>query len=221
VGARIAGVLLTVALAAGLSGCVVFKGPIRAHQVGDKPRVAVTFKLCNSSDEPDTPCPNLGNSNDAGNPNGILAAERVLLGFRVPKGARTPARIHPANLETDSAFTRFALYTHILNKRAPGGPAYEWVGYQGNPQDTTPTGGGDDTQRFDKANFRVVLGLPKGFEGHRFKFRPVVGWWDGQEALACGPNIFEPVYDEDGLVHICIDSPSPKAAHKSIAVPIG
>ena len=203
-----------------LSGCVVFKGPIKAGQIGDKPKVAVKFTLCNSDSEPDSTCPGLGNANDAGNGTGILAAERVLLGFRVPKGSRLPKAIRPRGAVVEGAFKRFRPYANELNDKAPTRRGFTWFGYSAYPGGSDD---GNDSFRYERARFRIVIRLPRNFDARAFKLRPVAGWWgptDKDPQFDCGPDPFEPVEAEGDTEVICIDAPSRAAARRSIRVPI-
>jgi hypothetical protein len=214
--------MATVALAAGMSGCVVFKGPIRAKQIGDKPKVAVKFKLCNSDPEPDSTCPGLGNSNDGGSPGGMYTEERVLLGFRVPKGSEMPRRIGARGDVVDGGFEPFRAYARELNAKAPARRGLKWFGYSAHPGGED---GGNDSFRYEEAGFRAVIRLPDGFDEGAFKLRPVAGWTSptGGPEFDCGPDPFERVVPEGETETdvICIDSPSRAKTRRSIRVPIG
>jgi hypothetical protein len=217
------------ALAAMLSGCVVFKGPIKAKQIGHKNKVKVTFALCNSDDGTDTICPGLGNSEDPGMTSGVGFGERLLLGFRVPKGTKLPGKIRARDADVRGEFTRFADYGQRLNEEAPKRRKYKWVGYQSTAVcdveqcDGDPDDGGADPYRYEDARFKVKMGLPPNFHGERFKFRPVVGWYtadDPPTPLVCGPALYDRVSDAEGGDRVCIDSPSPEKVRKSIKVKI-
>jgi hypothetical protein len=218
----------SLALAATLSGCVVFQGPIKAKQIGHTNKVKVTFSICNSDDEPGAICPNLGNSNEPGMNTGVGTDERVLLGLRVPKGTRLPKTIRPREENVVGEFARFIDYKRVLNQEAPKARGFKWLGYQSSPvrDDTNPGGddGGTDPFRYEEASFRLKLGLPRGFTARRFKFRPVVGWHFPTEenpGIVCGPALYDYVADDDGNgERVCIDSPSPKKVRKSIKVKI-
>jgi hypothetical protein len=213
------------ALAVAFSGCVVFQGPIKAKQVGHSDKIKVRFKLCNSDDQPGSTCPDFGNSEDSGMINGEATDERVLLGFRVPKGTKLPKTISPRGDEVQGEFTRFPLYKELLNQEAPKGRRYKWLGYESSRvvDNTMGTGPGADPWRYDDARFKLKLKLPRGFDAKRFKFRPVVGWFlpgdPPDPALVCGPALYDYVDDADGT-RVCIDSPSPETVGKSIKVPI-
>src|SRR5687767_5533804 len=176
-------------LGTALSGCVVFQGPVRVKQVGDKPKVQVNFKICNSDDDEGTPpCPDLGNSGAEGNEANFSQGEEVLLGFRVPRGTKLPDQIRSRTNGVEGAFTRLATYKRQLNDIAPRPDGYKWFGYSASPRDDVERG--NDDERFDLAAFKVRMRVPESVVGKRFKVRPVVGWYDDAdtpEGLDCGP----------------------------------
>jgi hypothetical protein len=102
-----------VVLVLALSGCVVFKGNVKVKQVGDKPKVEVKFKICNSDgeDAAEPRCPNLGNSDSDGDQGNFAEGEAVLLGFRVPRGTDLPERIRSLTSGVEGAFEPLAQYT--------------------------------------------------------------------------------------------------------------
>lgn len=214
-------VVATVGLGAILSGCLVFDGAINAKQVGDQPKVAVKFNLCNSDDEAGSTCPALGNSGDNG-ASGSWANEQALLGFRVPKGTSLPRGIRARTPGVEGRFERNPAYRRELLSKAPLRPGFTWFGFSASPLGDD---GGADPNRYDAARFRVVMRLPAGFDGRRFKVRPVVGYWAGPDSagpeLDCGPDPFVPVLDTNSDVQvICIDAPTRQRTRKSISAEI-
>ena len=210
-------VLAFAALAAVLSGCVVFKGPVEAKQAGKK-KVKVTFSLCNSDGEADSTCPDLGNSeSDQG---GAVSSpeEEVLLGFRVPKRTKAPETIAPQEKGVVGEFSLNADYAERLNAEAPKRRRFKWIGYSAPPYGDD---GGNDTVRYEEASFKVKLKAPKRLIGKKFRFRPVVGWHDRADSpdgsITCGPALYDRVSDADGD-RVCIDSPDPETVAKSIKV---
>ena len=216
-----AAVVATSVLGLALGGCVVFKGPVTAKQVGDEPKVAVEFKLCNSDDGAGSTCPALGNSGDNGESGG-WANERILLGFRVPRGTRLPKGFRAKTPAVEGRFARNPDYRRELLSKAPRRRGFTWIGFSGSPRGGD---GGADEFRYEAARFRIVMRLPAGFDDRRFKLRPVVGYWAGPDSagpeLDCGPDPFVPVLDtNDDLQVICIDAPTRQRTRKSISVEI-
>ena len=216
------------ALAALVSGCVVFQGPVKVKQKGDKPKAFVTFKACMSDSAPDSTCPDFGNSNtgDAGTDD-----YRVLIGLRYSKGAKAPSSIEPRVLEDGHAnprggggfsgspvLTKNPSYTAELKAKAPGNlNKYKWVGYVSQPINVF-----DDITYGAFAKFRVKLELKDKLIGEKLKVRPVVGVYQVSGAqpangpIDCGGDPFEKhesgsIADNygDGVFGICIDSPAP------------
>jgi hypothetical protein len=209
-------------LGVALGGCVVFKGNVKVKQVGDKPKVEVKFKICNSDPDAANPrCPDTGNSDSEGSPSSSTNGEAVLLGFRVPRGTKLPDRIRSRTAGVEGAFEALPEYAQQLNDIAPRRDGYKWFGYSAPPFDNVQAG--NDAPRFDLAGFKVKMRVPDRIVGERFKVRPVVGWYDDAEipgGLDCGPDPFD-YYNEgqDGLT-ICIDSPSRSKTRKSESVKI-
>lgn len=221
-GKRAAAAIATACLTAALSGCVVFKGPVTAEQVGKKPKVAVKFTLCNSDDGHEEPvCPNDGNSDEGGVSGAFASGEEVLLGLRVPNGTETPERIRSRTPGVEGAFRPLGAYTRQLNLLAPRREGFRWRGYSGSPLHFENQG--NDTARYDRAKLRVVLGVPDRLVGDVFRVRPVAGWYDDSDdpaGLDCGPDPFEWFDDGRDNRTICIDSPSPRKTRSSVRVRI-
>ena len=82
------------------------------------------------------------------------------------------------------------------------------------------------TNREDVATFSVRIRLPDGFEGRRFKVRPVVGNFmpttevPADSPIVCGAGALRPRRDEDGD-RVCIDSPDTASVETSIKIPLG
>jgi hypothetical protein len=191
------------ALAAVLSGCVVFDGPITAKQAGKKPKVKVKFTLCRS--DPETDCSDFGNYDDCCDSQDV----RILLGFRVPKGTKAPREFATKSIDVAQAgvsetFARSPSYKRELNQVAPRGPKFKYFGYES---------GVIFSDDYEAADFKVAFELAKDFKKKRFKVRPVVGFIDvtdeqpADTEIDCGDNPFE--RPDTGGRRICIDSPSP------------
>jgi hypothetical protein len=212
-------------LAVAVSGCVVFQGPVKVKQKGDKPKAIVTFKVCMSDSDTESTCPDFGNSNvgDAG-----TGDYRVLVGLRYSKGAKAPSSIEPRVLESghnrqagfsgSPTLTKSPSYTAELKEKAPGNlNKYKWVGYASQSVNFS-----DDITYGAYGKFRIKLELKDKLIGEKLKVRPVVGVYqvsDAQPAdgpIDCGDDPFEKhesgsVADNygDGTFGICIDSPAP------------
>ena len=173
------------ALAAILSGCLVFKAPPTAKQIKDKPKVAVKFTICESDGEGKTDCPRLGN--DGGFDPADGSSGRVLFGLRVPKGTKVAKQFpqRSGDLLATSEFVRDASYKRSLNQTAPKGDKYRYFGYI---SDETNEWKGDDDETGLEGEFKVKMKVPKDLVGKKFKVRPVVGGTvlDPGE-IDCGP----------------------------------
>jgi hypothetical protein len=212
--------LLGAGLCVVLTGCVVFRGPVKVKQIGDKPKVQVRFTICNSDDDPDPGyrCPDLGNSDDAGNETGVTFSERVLLAFRVPKGTKVPRTIRPVGGNAEGRFVPDRAYGAVLDDEAPTGRRYAWKGYVSTP--VYDPGSPNDPYRFDLGRFKVKMKVPARIVGKTFKVRPVVGWLVPEEGdIVCGAALYDRAIDGNGE-RICIDSPSPSTVRKSVKVKI-
>ena len=194
-----------------LAGCVVFKAPPEGQQV-DAYTVRLTFTICASSSDAGSTCPDLGNENDEAEEGPNV----VLLGFRVPIDSRLPDEIRPVSSDVSGKLRRTAQYGHVLNEEAPTPVGFEWIGYR-SPPEVTP--------QQSAAKFKVDIDLPPGFRGHRFRVRPVVGFFQpdtehpADSPIVCGDALFERVNDDDGE-RDCIDSPSPDVSATHIPIPI-
>ena len=202
-----------------MSGCVVFFGTSKVKQVGDKPKVKISFGVCVSGD-PTSACPDGGNSGG----NSVSPSDRrLLIGFRVPKGTKPPQTIEPTSVDfgtgggtDETVLSRDGSYAGELNAKAPHGSKYKYVGYSSEPFTFT-----DDVGTGASAQFRVRMAVKDKLVGKRFKVRPVVGNVQVSSAqpadgpIDCGDDPFVGRTDfsniEDGDYVICIDSPSPDA----------
>jgi hypothetical protein len=212
------------ALATVFAGCVHFQSGPTVKQVGKKPKVKVKFEVCAEGSAPENPCQPASNSDEAS-----LGAGRLLVGFRVPKGTKTPDTFRPKTVAGAAGFTpgssaklhRNDLYTSELNQLAPKGPKYKWVGYQSDPirnDDEEPV-------PFLEGTFKVKLGLPQDYDKKKFKVRPVIG---GVADLSnpdfelpdCGSSPYELQDDGDVAEWICIDDPSPSEVETNLKVKI-
>jgi hypothetical protein len=185
-------------LAALLSGCLVFKTPVKGKQISQK-KVQVKFKICESSAPGESGgCANLGNSGEGAESD---ESARPLLGFRVPKGTRLPPQIRSSQ-DFPIVLRRETSYKQELNAKAPKNANFKYFGYRGD----LFAGGGDSRDR--EATFKVKMRLPKGYDRKNFKVRPVVGAQavDTGGPVDCGPSVFDA---QTGANAICIDSPAP------------
>ena len=197
-----------------LSGCVVFIGQPTGEQVSRK-AVRVEFTICASGAE-DGSCPDQGNANSAARTN--PDETQLLLGFRVPKGSKLPTEITPVTSDVPGSLTRDGSYKQRLTAEAPTPRGTKWVGYRSEVV---------TTNQEDVASFRVRIRLPDGFEGRRFKVRPVVGAFNPTDEVPAGSPIVcdEALYDyfsggPDGD-RVCIDSPDTASVETSIKIPVG
>jgi hypothetical protein len=208
-GAGIALLALTVVI----SGCVEFVGEPRIKQVAKKPKVDVVFKVCTRG-------------HAYSNCGGGLVAEppgRLLVAFRVPKGAKVPKRFKPrrVNGEGSIRLARNPSYSKSLNERLPKPKAFRWIGYSSG--EVTK----EQLELADKAAFRVRLGVPKRLVGKRFRVTPVVGVAQiGEEQpadapIVCAEDPFEGTgaTNNQTLMH-CIDDPAERAHLKPLAVKV-
>lgn len=209
--ARLGLALSALLLVSALAGCVVFKAPPKGKQV-DEDTVRVTFTVCASSADPGSTCPDLGNENDEARegPNVLL------LGFRVPIGSRLPDKLRPVRSDASGVLRRTSQYGGVLNDEAPTPVGFEWVGYRSAPK---------LTEEQVEAQFRVEIGLPRGFQEGRFRVRPVVGYFKPSDErpadspIVCGEALFQREIGDDGE-RICIDSPTPDETATHISIPI-
>jgi hypothetical protein len=183
-------------LAVVFSGCVVFKTPVTGDQIS-KRKVEVKFKVCESdvSGEAGT-CPKTGNSGEGASDD----PGRVLIGFRVPKGTGAPPLIRSSD-GFPISLKRVISYKRELNRKAPKHDNFKYFGYRSD----VLTGSGDSGG--GEATFKVKFKIPRGYDAHNFKVRPVIGA-QGLELDApvnCGPDAFAV---KTGANSICIDSPS-------------
>ena len=195
-----------------LSGCVVFIGQPTGEQVSRK-AVVVEFSVCASGAEDGT-CPDRGNSNQDADTD--PDESQLLLAFRVPKGSELPAEITPGTSDVPGSLTRDGSYKRRLTAEAPTPRRFKWAAYRSEVVTTNPE---------DVATFRVRIRLPDGFEGSRFKVRPVVGAFSpttevpAGSPIVCGEGLYDHYVDEDGE-RVCIDSPDTASVETSIKIPI-
>jgi len=212
-GARVGLPLTLLALTPILAGCIVFKAPPKGKQV-DADTVRVAFTVCASGNDAGTTCPDLGNVDDTAEDE---EPNVVLLGFRVPVGTRLPDEIKPVTSDIPGVLRRADQYGGVLNDEAPTPRGFEWIGYRSGPR-LTP----EESQ----ARFRVDMGLPPSFRGNRFRFRPVVGYFNPSDErpanrpIVCGEALFDRDVSDEGGDRACIDSPSPDETAAHISVPI-
>jgi hypothetical protein len=212
-GARLKLTLVALAAVPVLAGCVVFKSPPKGKQV-DRDTVRVTFTVCASSTDQGSSCPDLGNSGDDADD---FEANVLLLGFRVPIGSRLPDKLRPVTSDVPGVVRRSRQYGRVLNDEAPTPVGFKWIGYRSPVKVTSEQ---------DEAKFKVDIGLPRNFRGSRFRFRPVVGYFqpDGDHPadspIVCGEALFDRVNDDDGD-RTCIDSPTPDEAAAHLSIPLG
>lgn len=196
---RIGGVVIAFgALAVVLSGCV-FQEPPKAKQIGKKPRVALSFKLCQPKAA--SPIPNCVRSTFP--PEGSQG--RVLLGLRVPKGTKAPKRFSSAGGNMTSRFDRDGSYSRELMAKAPTGNQYKWIGYISA---VTPPAPNPDRNRVGlRGAFRVDLRVPRRIVGKRFRVTPVLGATAQVPGeIDCGNDPFATDLDE-GEEIMCIGDP--------------
>jgi len=196
-----------VALAFGLSGCVVFKVEPKAKQVGPE-TVRVNLKICASGPDTGT-CPDLGNSDTDADEDRVNV---VLVGLRVPEGSGAERRPQSDELE----LLRSRQFARVLNDEAPTPVGYEWTAYRSAAVETDPE---------DTAKITIDVDLPEGFDGGRFKYRPTVGYFEPDDErpedspIVCGTALFDRDVNDEGD-RVCIDSPTPDetAAHLKLAL---
>jgi hypothetical protein len=201
------------ALAGVFSGCVVFQQPPTLKQRGKKPQVVVKFRACMSSRSMDSTCEDTGNSGSSAESGEF----RLLAGFRVPKGTKTPKSVEARTFQTSAGvtgpvLTRNASYKRELNQLAPrNAKKFKYFGYSSAPIDTF-----DDTGDNASALFRVRMTVPKDLVGKKFKVLPVLGSYQVSGAqpvndpIACGADPFADNGSQayfDGEWRICIDAP--------------
>ncbi len=160
----------------------------------------------------------------------VVSDYRVLMGFRVPKGTKIPNVIRSKSVNADGGtggvlkLNRDNTYASQLNRKAPHGPKFKYVGYSSQPV-AVPNEAGFDSA----ARFKVGMKVPKSVVGKRFKVRPVLGSYQvspsqpANDPISCGPDPFD---DNGGATDyqnetwkICIDSPL-KNRFRNISVKI-
>jgi hypothetical protein len=185
-------VLGAAALTALLTGCIAFKGSPTAEQIKKKPKVALSFTVCESNG---ADCPNGNTDTTSG------GDATVLIGLRVPKGAKAPRQFNAKSVTssgtTSNAMVRDGSFKSELNQKAPKGAKFKWFGYVSEQE--------ADSTTDKEATFRVKLGVPQKLVGKKFKAAATVGWGvlDPGESVDCGPDPFE-----NGENAWCIDFPS-------------
>lgn len=222
------------ALALTVSGCV-FKVSPTAEQVGHKPKVRVTFTLCESDAAPPTDCPNLGNA-DSDFPDGSTGY--LLVAFRVPNGASPPTLLirkrgdylPKSTRRNPSRFDLFSRYTRQLNRKAPKRDNERWFGYISDV--TNPFKGDEEVglegtfvtgQRGIFVPKRMQRALKNG-KRRTFRLSVVTGATIASRSepaeFNCGPDPFDfnnP--DSTELSHtICINDPTRRQLRNRIEV---
>ena len=205
-----AGIAL-LALAALISGCVEFVGDPKAKQVGKKPKVDVTFKVCSAGKE-NTKCTTGG-----------VGPARLLVAFRVPKGTKAPKRFVPrrGNGEGEIELVRNPSYSASLNEKAPRGKQLRWIGYSSDEVTN------EELDLADTATFKVRLGVPKRLVGKRFRVTPIVGVAQISveqpidAPVVCADNPFDGTgVGAVGTWMNCIADPQSKADLKPVTVKV-
>ena len=198
-----------------LSGCVVIQSEsaVQANVIGNS--VTVTTVLCPSNASSPPPCNSPGNQNQYA---GAGATGQLLVGYRIPAGVTAPPTIVsnvPSVDENGSpimvpiTFTQSPSYSSGLASLLPPGPTAQWVGYESQTQNYTPTGP-------QTLTLAPSFGLPAGFAGP-FNWRTVVGFRSkpfvdtGQPVTCPGPfpGVSYPAPALTALPSVCVDYPDP------------
>ncbi|WP_217915502.1 hypothetical protein [Miltoncostaea marina] len=187
-------------------GCVAVRdvGASQPGGIGDV-RVALTIcadgaEGCGARDGPTVP---------EGTPG------QVLLGYRVPAGARAPA----APVAQGLTFTGAAGYAAELQRLVPAPAGSRWVGYVSAPTAfaAAALAGGLRVE----ADFGLQAAAGQPFAGP-FAYRPVVGVRSVTAAapagrpVACGAAADRPQAEGDAVT-ICVDAPSLSALRRDLA----
>jgi len=201
--------IFALALALGMSGCVVFKVEPKAKQL-DSETVRLKLKICASSPNAGT-CPNLGNSDEDADED---ETNVVLIGLRLPEGSTVPRNVAGDELE----LSRSRQLAKVLNDEAPTPVGFEWAAYRSSAVITNPE---------DSAGIAFTVKLPEGFTGRRFKYRPTVGFFQPDDEhpedspIVCGPALFDRDVDDEGGERACIDSPTPDETADHLTLRLG
>ena len=196
-----------------LSGCVVIQSEsaVQANVIGNS--VTVTTVLCASNASSPPPCNSPGNQNQYA---GAGATGQLLVGYRIPAGVTAPPTIVsnvPSVDENGSpimvpiTFTQSPSYSSGLASLLPPGPTAQWVGYESQTQNYTPTGP-------QTLTLAPSFGLPAGFAGP-FNWRTVVGFRskpfvDTGQPVTCPapfPGVSYPAPALTALPSVCVDYP--------------
>jgi hypothetical protein len=196
-----------------LSGCVVIQSEsaVQANVIGNS--VTVTTVLCASNASSPAPCNSPGNYNQNAGPG---ATGQLLVGYRIPAGVTAPPTIVSSVPSVDEngspitvpiTFTQSPSYSTGLASLLPPGPTAQWVGYESQTQNYTPTGPQTIT-------LTPSFGLPAGFAGP-FNWRTVVGFRskvfvDTGQAVTCPapfPGVSYPAPALTTLPSVCVDYP--------------
>jgi len=200
---RILLALGVVAATLALAGCVNLKQVTGTQQstFGD---AQVTVVVCRSGA---AGCADGGGNSGQSPAPGANVDVQLLLGYRVPVGARPPAEIRFFDDDgIGPLFTPSASYTAELQKGSPPPAGQQWFGYLSTPFTSTPG--------FTEAAIVTRFGMPVSADGTpqtSFPFRVVAGSREANGQTG-GPG--RPVRCNGGLYlidvdTICVDSPSP------------
>jgi hypothetical protein len=194
-----------------LSGCVVIQSDSaqQANVIGNS--VIVTTVLCASNTTAAAPCNSLGNQAQAAQAG---AVGQLLVGYRIPLGVTAPPTITTSVPSVDEngnpisvplTFTQSPSYAAGLTSLVPPPTNAQWVGYESETQNYTPTGP-------QTVTLAPSFGLPAGFVGP-FTWRTVVGFRHkifAGTAVTCPapfPGVSYPSPVLTTLPSVCIDSP--------------
>lgn len=202
---RLPAVLLLLAAAALLGGCVAIKSIVPSHNgvVVGPVQIQVTICANDVDSAPHAGCPFQTNSSLEA----VNDTYQVLLGFRLPNGVTAPQSFVSTAGEA-LTFTRSPSYEKELTRLVPPPDGRVWVGYLSSQY--TLAYSGAETAR--ESTVAPAFGLPRPADGGpflgSFAFRPVVGGrqvGDTGEPLSTDPvNCGEGI---DSLPTVCIDHP--------------
>jgi hypothetical protein len=191
-----------------LSGCVVIQSEsaVQANVIGNS--VTITTVLCASNAAAAAPCNSPGNFNQNA---GAGGTGQLLVGYRIPLGVTAPPTITTTVPSVDEngspisvtlTFTQSPSYSAGLTALVPPPVNAQWVGYESQTQNYTPTGP-------QTLTLAPSFGLPAGFVGP-FNWRTVVGfrskYFAGSDVTcpAPFPGVSAPI---SVLPSVCVDYP--------------
>jgi hypothetical protein len=204
---RILGVLVLIALAVALSGCISIQSDDagQVNVIGDV-EVVTTTQECDWNGPNGASCPPTNYHSTT--PTGPSMVDAFLLAYRIKDGVGAPDVVFAA--EGDSMALRFnKSYSDSLNAVAPAPAGEHWVGYRSNMFPNLPK----QTSTF-KPHFTLPQSDGKAFQGP-FVYRTVVGFIQdtspnggGKAPVECGtPPTSEGPKAGDGSQSVCINSP--------------